>query len=623
MIEAELHDGRILEFPEGTHPDVIQSTVKKILSQEQPKLTSISGIAAEAGKGIMRGLSDVSMLVGEAGTNMMLGPVVGSLAAKSIKTLAAPSRELISAKPASETERFAGTAAEIAGGSIPGGGLGGLRALLGTGVAALGGATGEQVGGQVGKFFGTFTPASVSAVARMAKNVVSKKVTPTVEKFRSVGAEPSVGQATDSVFLHGLENLASKFPGGAGIMKSFIEQQQKQIGSLARTETTAETAGRAIEKGITGRSGFLARTKAVWQMLDDAVAAKIPSGSRFIPANTLKSLDDLTTPVTGAEKTTAALVNPKLADMKANLIADLDANNGNIPFEALRALRTKVGSMLDDALVSGVPGGELKKVYGALSRDLEVAANQAGAGQEFARQNNFYRARMERIESVLDRVIGKDKQPEDIFKAIDPTNVDQVNKLRLTMRSLQPAEREMVMKAVVNKLGRAAPGRQSELGNVFSSETFLTNWNRLSTGAKQQLFPDLKTRINMNRIAEASANLRIGRGIYANPSGTAGSFAAYSVYMSPFAATGAAIGGPAGAAVGILTAAGGATLGANIGAKLLTNPKIVDWLATPISPSKPGQIAIHLGRLIAIYKDEKDSETRQEIAQFVQSASSK
>ena len=33
MMEAELHDGRILEFPDGTDPAVIQETVKRVLSQ--------------------------------------------------------------------------------------------------------------------------------------------------------------------------------------------------------------------------------------------------------------------------------------------------------------------------------------------------------------------------------------------------------------------------------------------------------------------------------------------------------------------------------------------------------------------------------------------------------------
>ncbi len=35
-VEAELHDGTILEFPDGTAPDVVQATVKKMLGQKEP-----------------------------------------------------------------------------------------------------------------------------------------------------------------------------------------------------------------------------------------------------------------------------------------------------------------------------------------------------------------------------------------------------------------------------------------------------------------------------------------------------------------------------------------------------------------------------------------------------------
>ncbi len=63
-----------------------------------------------------------------------------------------------------------------------------------------------------------------------------------------------------------------------------------------------------------------------------------------------------------------------------------------------------------------------------------------------------------RIETVLDRVIGKGKQPEDIFKAFMPTDPDQANKVRSVMRSLAPSERQVVSEAVANRLGRAKPG---------------------------------------------------------------------------------------------------------------------------------------------------------------------
>src|SRR3990167_8734056 len=535
------------------------------------KSTSVtaSGLAAEGGKGLVRGVSDVAMAVPQAVLPMALGPVVGPLAARGVEALAAPSREMVAPRPENEPERFAGTAGEIIGGGIAGAGAAGVNAALRAGAAsipaALGGATGEQLGGTVGKIIGTLAPGGISALARTAKGATTGNAPEMLETFRAAGAQPTAGQVTQSVFLTGLENLASKFPGGAGVMKAFITNQQKQLGSLAQTGVTAETAGRAIEKGVTGKGGFIESSRAAWQALDDQLAQKVAPTATFAPTNTVKALETVTTPVAGLEKTTGALVSPTLSTMKANLAEDLAAHGGSASFQGLRALRSRVGMMLDNAMVSDIPSGELKKVYGALSEDMKAAANAAGAGKEFARQNNFYRARMDRIESVLERVIGKAKQPEEIFKTIDPTNIDQVNKLRLTMRSLAPAERQVVTDAVVNKLGRAAPGKQSELGDVFSSETFLTNWNRLSAGAKQQLFPDMAVRQNMEKIAKAAADIRTGSGVYANPSGTAGSFAAYSVYLSPLASVASASPAP-------LIAGAGAAAAANIGAKLLTNP---------------------------------------------------
>jgi hypothetical protein len=500
------------------------------------------------------------------------------------------------------------TGGMIAGGSmIPGAGV---RPAL---TASAGGAVASEALGPEWTGVGALAPAASRQVAAGVKNAVAARAAPTVNTFKEAGTMPSVGQAVDNVFLHGLENLATKFPGGAGVMQKFIEGQQRAMGARARTGVPTETAGRTIEKGVTGEGGFLERTKATWSELDNAVAAKIPQGSAFQPANTMRALDELTQPVQGAEKTTGALVNPKIAEMRENLTADISANNGQVPFEALRALRSKVGSMLDQSLVTGIPGGELKKVYGALSADLEAAATQAGAGREFARQNNFYRARMDRIETVLDRVIGKGKQPEDIFKTFMPTDPDQANKARAVLRSLSPSERQVVSEAVANRLGRAKPGVQDSESSVFSSETFLTNWNKLSPGAKAQLFPDSPLRENMDKIAKAASSIRTGKGVYANPSGTAGSFAAYSVYLSPLASIASGSAAP-------VTAAALTSGTAFVGAKMMTNPKVVEWLAKPVNPTRPNEAELHLVRLGVIYNNSKDDALKSEIEKFIESA---
>ena len=506
--------------------------------------------------------------------------------------------------PEDRASRLLYTGGAITGGSlVPGSGV---KSTL---AAAGGGALANEFLGPEWTGVGAMLPAAAGQAATAAKNAVANRVAENQRTFREAGTEPSLGQATRNSFFQGLENLASKFPGGAGVMRRFVEGQQRQIGEKLSTGVSAEDAGRAIERGTTG---FLARTKQVWQSLDEQVAAKIPQDARFTPSNTVQTLDKLTAPVEGAEKTTASLVNPKVAAIRENIAADLKANNGVMPYQALRELRTRVGSMIDDSLVSGVPQGELKALYGALSKDLETAANAAGAGQEFARQNNYYRSRMDRVEGTLQRVLGN--TPEETFSRFMPKDAEQANKVRSVMRSLDPEQRQTVTNAVVSRLGRATPGRQNEVGDVFSSETFLTNWNRMSDGAKAQLFPDAKMRSDLNHIAKAAANIREGTKVFQNTSGTAGSFAAYSVYASPIASL--ATGSPA-----PMVAAGGAAGSAYIGARMLTSPKVVDWLSKPVNPAQPGAAAAHLARLAVIYNQTKDPELKDELSRFVSAAS--
>lgn len=517
-------------------------------------------------------------------------------------------------RPDDAASRMLNTAGVIAGGSmVPGAGIRNTAAAAGGGALA-----GEVLGPQYAGV-GAMVPGAAAQAASAAKAAVAnpQTVQKNIESFKIAGTAPDVAQATDSNFFRGLTNVVGRVPGGQGVISKFRELEQKALGKTAETGVSAEAGGRAIQKGISGEGGFLERTKEEWTNLDNAVAAKVPKGTTTAPSNTVKALDDLTTPTAGAEKTTGALVNPKLAEIKQNLAADLQANNGQIPFEALRALRSKVGSMLDESLVTGIQGGELKRLYGGLSKDLESAAGEAGAGSEFSRQANYYRARMERIENTLDKVVGKGT-PEEVFKAIAPTDVDSVNKIRRVMRSLEPSEREVVSEAVINRLGRATPGKQT-LDSNFSSETFLTNWNRINDSAKVQLFPDATTRAKLDAIANVSSDIREGKTPFGNPSGTGQAATAAGVYGSVPVAAGMAMSGNVGGAAATLAVAGSLVAGANIGARMLTSPKVVDWLAKSAKVTTPEQQKAQLGRLGVLYNETKDESLKQELGAYINS----
>jgi len=523
-------------------------------------------------------------------------------------------------RPDDPASRMLYTGGTIAGGSVlPGAGVG-RTAASAVGGAVAGEALGPEYAGA-----GAMLPAAGVQAAQAVKTAVAnpKTVQENLSTAKLAGTNPDVAQATDSNFFRGLTNVVGRVPGGQGVIAKFREMEQEALGKTAATGVSAESGGRSIKQGISGDGGFLERTKATWVNLDNEVATKIPKGTTFAPSNTVKALDELTTPTPGAEKTTGALVNSKIADIKQNLSADLAANNGQLPFDALRALRTKVGSMLDDSLVSGIPNGELKKLYGGLSKDLEVAANQAGAGKEFSRQQNYYKARMERIENTLDSVLGKGRTPEDIFKSVAPTDADSVNKVRRVMRSLEPEDRQIVSEAVINRLGRASPGKQDTTGEKFSSETFLTNWNKINDSAKSQLFPNPDIRAKLDAIAKVSSDIREGKTPFGNPSGTGQAATAAGVYGSVPVAAGMAMSGNVGGAAATLAVAGSLITGANIGARMLTSPKVVDWLAKSPKATTPEQMTAQMGRLAVIYNETKDEKLKQELSDYMQSVSSK
>lgn len=596
-MDVRLPDGTVIQnVPDGTTKAQLAAKLQAN-GYDIGKLEggSAAGVAAEGGKGLLRGASDSALMIPRGLSNFLPAPI-GQAAMRGVNALVAPSRGLVRADPQNTAEQMASTGGEIAGAAAVSGPLGSVKqAALNIGLPAAGGVVGEQLGGEMGKTIGALTPTAARLAAAPVRHAIAGKVAPNIETFRKAGTTPTVGQATESNFIRGLENLIAKFPGGVGVMRGKADTQQAQMGALGRTGVSGEDAGRAIESGV---KGFVERTKAAWGQLDDQLAAKVPASAKFAPANTLKALDDLTAPVQGAEKTTSALTNPKIGEMKANLTADLQANNGVLPFEAMRALRSKVGSMLDDSLVSGIPGGQLKRLYGALSEDLKSAATATGASREFARQSNYYRSRMDRIENTLERVLGK--TPEETFARFMPKDAEQANKVRATMRSLDPDQRQIVKDAVVSRLGKALPSKQNEVGEVFSSETFLTNWNKLSNGAKAQLF-DQPTMKNLDSLAKVSSNIREGSKTFANPSGTAGAVAPWG--LGGMAATGNVL-----PALGMIGSA-------YVGSKMLTNPKVVQWLATPV---KSSDMAQHLTRLATIYNSTKDDGLKAELEKLVE-----
>jgi hypothetical protein len=485
----------------------------------------------------------------------------------------------------------------------------GVAAVTGSGASEL---TREAGGGPLAQLgaglAGALAPSGVTGLARLAARGGEKGRLATlanIDTFREAGAgSPTIGQATERRLFSGIESLFGRGPGSSGVIARAGEAQQAGMGARAESladrlalRASPEQAGRAIERGISGKGGFLAQFRATSNALYAKVDQLIPPTTTIPVTRTKATLDALASPTPGAVNTSRVLSSGKVADIRNALDADLQAQiaaagRGELPYQAVRALRSRLGEMIgDSALSPDLPTKQLKAVYASLSDDLNAAVAATGnpqAVQAASRANTFFKAGMARLEEV-ERVVSRNGGPERVFQAVTSGTREGATTLRAVMQSLPQEGQKALAAAVVRRMGRAKPGSQNEMGEVFSSETFLTNWNTLSREAKSALFDRFGPGYvrSLEAIAKASASIREGSKVMANPSGTAG--AAGQGFA--LGATGFAV------ATGNLSAAGLILSGmaaSNLSARVFTNPRVVAWLArqTTVPPAAlPMQIA--------------------------------
>lgn len=584
-----------------------------------------SGVGAEIGKGLLRGAGDVGMMAGKGAAQMVLGPLVGRMAGNVMETLSAPSRELVKAAPANETERFAGTAAEIFGGGVTGGGARSIGGVALNTLASIGGATGEQIGGDVGRVVGTLTP-TVAAVAVPAAvkgalrggEAGRQAMQDRIAGFRAAGIEnPSAGQATGNRTLQALESGMSRLPGGAGRMAKAAEEgaegmgrRVEEIAGELSPGATGTRAGIAIDTGV---KDFVSRFKGEQGKLYETLDNYIPQNKPVDMTNTINRMAELNADIAGAPELSKFFKNSTIQALERAMKSDTAEFTTRLPYEAIKKVRTLVGNEISNSnLVSQVPRDKWKALYAALSKDMEAAATEAGpdAVKAFSRANTFSAAGYKRIEDVLNRVAGKDTA-EKIFQAATSEAKEGGTTIRGVLRSLKPDEQNVVKSAFIRRLGNATAGTQDDVGGVFSSQTFLTNWNKVSPEAKQALFAGQEGRLreNLDTIAKAANRLKEGSKVFANPSGTAQATANIGGIA---ALAGSLASGNLGVAATLLVGAAGA----NLTARLMTNPKFVNWLATTTKAS-PALAPLQITTLAQTAAKEKDSDLREDMLRYL------
>lgn len=526
------------------------------------------------------------------------------------------------------------------------------------------------VGQNVAELAGAMAPGAIAAGTVAATRGAFRggeagrqTVANNIDTFEQAGmGTPSVGQATQSRSMRAAEAGLAVAPGGAGPM---VKKAEAQAGELAASieqrasqlagKSSAEQAGRAITSGIKGEGGFVERFKATQKDLYDKLDAFVPKQQPVNVTKTKTALAALNADIPNApelskffknakiqgiggaltEDTTVpgtAAVKSPIVDVTGSPIVKAEAipasKSNTLPYEAVKKLRTLVGNeMADASLMSDVPRSKWSALYGALSEDLgATVANNPQAKAAWSRANTFTRVGMKRLEMV-DSVVGRNGGPEAVFKAATAGTKEGATTLRAVMQSLDDEGQKVVSATVLRRLGIAKSGVQSDLGDKFSTETFLTNWNSLSKEAKSTLFDRYGSgfRADMDAVAKATSNLREGSQVFRNPSGTAQKTALITTLSSLGAALASGHPGTAaiiGSGVGL----------ANLSGRLMTNPSFVHWLATTTKAPAGAYVAavnslantakqtgdMDLARAVAVleqneqYKPKKDQRRQQD-----------
>jgi hypothetical protein len=439
--------------------------------------------------------------------------------------------------------------------------------------AALGAATGGIIKGAQA------IPGAVKAGARSITGINDDAI----KAFQDTGINPNLAAVSDSGAIKTIQNTLSRFPGSASLIERSIEKTKNDISNRLAgfgldKGVTPQQAGEVIESGI--KSG-IERGKQKANQVYNIFERYVKPTDSFTTPNSLKFLDDVN------QATSNPQVLKDLQNRDAFKVITQMANstdNGMINYQDMKYFRNKIGSMLGDKFTVGdQERGLLKQAYGALTQDMRDAAASKGdkALKAFDKSNELYSKFISNTEDNLAGVLNKNA-PEQMFQAMLQGTKIGGTKANAIMGGLNADQREIVRGSIMQNLGKTMDGE-------FDPVKMIKEFNKLSPEAQTAFFKGTSsdTVNSFNMIRKAVGKLDNVKE-FGNPSGS-GHISNMALFLG-------------GSALSPLKA-GLAVAGSNISARLMTNPKFINWLAQGVKSQKTPQIAAkHFEKLSQIVK---------------------
>lgn len=474
----------------------------------------------------------------------------------------------------------------------------------------------RSVGAAEDVMFDVVSPAALSKGIYAAKKIggavinkpVSKLFRPSdMAAYGRVGVKPTAATATQSRALGVMENALADFPVSAGPMQRSAQHNIEQL--KFANEYLAKEFGENLTKEETGALLKTAAPKAIERLdkvygkLFGLVSKRISDVPQEVK-NTRNMLQELL-------KESERGPSSGIASIASDVVAKAKASGGGLPFNSLKKFRTKVGKMLKEpGLVSNrdIVSGDLKRLYGALTLDMETAALKAGpkAHANWRAANKYYELSLQKKLPVLEEIIKKGYD-EEAFNVLMKSAKVGGSRLRMLRKQMSQEEWGAVAGNMLKNLGRANPGAQNASGEMFSVSTFLTRWNQLAPEAKKAVWGGTRYKqlwTELDEFTRVAGDFKAVESL-ANRSRTGSVLMFFSLFQTLGATAGGVAGGPLGA-VGGMAVMGTMTVAPYATARLMTNPGFVRWLSrgVKIAKANPQAMSTHLGRLFMLRERE-------------------
>jgi len=445
-----------------------------------------------------------------------------------------------------------------------------------------------------------------------------------LEEFATAGVKPTLTQVTENKLTDFLGGVFSKFPVAANILKSNAIKQQNDLGdnvvkiayeSMAGkgaakgvekvTAATGEEAGKAVK---IGSEKFISNFRGESAIKYGAVNNAIPRNTPIMPNATQAYLKQAVADSADLQSFEKLIGDPFVTKMLQALEQNVAKSVGaggqpTLPYAQFKALRTNIGNKISNYNINEPASRAFYKgLYKSLVTDIQAGAKTLGddtfnllkAADDFTLKNS------DLIDDFVRPILNK-VNLDDITNKILTDATKGSTSIKAIRSILKDPEYDVVVSNIIDKLGKTvtpelieSTGEVVSKGartNFFNTETFLTNWSKMPEASKQVLFNSSKNLKSLKKDIDTISRV-------ADTINKANPFGKQLYGESPrFGGQGLIIGGAAGLAGGLATGAGiGSSLafltaiplvgwGGAQAAKLFSNPKVLNWIATGVKAS--------------------------------------